>query len=310
MSLSATIGDGVAFTIRRYQHPADFDRVGRFLIDTYQSGRTLVNWLQPRWEYMFAHPFVDRVDLTSIGIADAGDQILGLVHPEDHMAFVYFPIRDGCDEVKPALLDWAQAHFGAWSNGFGRRLLGLWVDEHDEVLAELARERDFELTTRFSEAHAQRSLLSPLPDTPIPDGYRIQSLADENDFERINGVLWRGFDHEGVPPTEAIAERVRAQDTPGFRRDLTIVAVEPGGDYVAFAGMWVVPENRIAYVEPVATDPAHRRLGLGRAAVVESLRRARSEGAETAWVGSDQEFYVSIGFEVTSRTDLYIRPLG
>ena len=79
---------------------------------------------------------------------------------------------------------------------------------------------------------------------------------------------------------------------------------------MSFAGLWVVPENRIAYVEPVATDPDYRRLGLGRAAVVESLRRAQAEGAEVAWVGSDQEFYASMGFEVTSRTNLYVRPLA
>ena len=121
-------------------------------------------------------------------------------------------------------------------------------------------------------------------------------------------MLWRGFNHPGEPPVEEIPGRIRAQETPGFRRDLTMVAVEPDGEYVSFAGLWVVPENRITYVEPVATDPRYRRLGLGRAVVVESLRRARAAGAETAWVGSDQDFYTSFGFEVTSHTALYIRP--
>jgi len=105
-------------------------------------------------------------------------------------------------------------------------------------------------------------------------------------------------------------DRVRAQDTPGFREDLTIVAVAPNEDYVAFAGVWVVPENGIAYVEPVATDPLYRRLGLGRAAVVEALRRARDAGARTAWVGSDQEFYRSFGFRVTCTTNMYLRQLS
>lgn len=304
------IEDEVAFTIRHYRHPDDFDRVGRFLIETYRPGPRLINWLQPRWEYMFAHPFVDRIDVAAIGVAEAGKEILGVAHPEDHMAFVYFAVREERDEVKPALLDWAEAHFGAWSKGFRERVLGLWIDEHDEVLAALAEERGFEHTTRFSEPHAQRSLREPLPTTPMAAGYRIQSLAEENDFAKINRVLWRGFGHEGPPPVEEIAGRIRAQDTPGFRRDLTIVAVTPGDDYVSFAGLWVVPENRIAYVEPVATDPDYRRLGLGRAAVVESLRRAQAEGAEVAWVGSDQEFYASMGFEVTSRTNLYVRPLA
>lgn len=38
-------------------------------------------------------------------------------------------------------------------------------------------------------------------------------------------------------------------------------------------------------------------MGLGKAAVLESMRRAAALGADTAWVGSDQEFYKAIGFE-------------
>ena len=36
--------------------------------------------------------------------------------------------------------------------------------------------------------------------------------------------------------------------------------------------------------------------GLGKAAVMEGIRRCASEGAIVAYVGSDQEFYTSMGF--------------
>jgi predicted N-acetyltransferase YhbS len=85
------------------------------------------------------------------------------------------------------------------------------------------------------------------------------------------------------------------------------VAVAPNDEYVSFAGMWIVPENGVAYIEPVATDPDYRRKGLGRAVVVETLRRVRSEGAATAHVGSDVPFYRSMGFDVTSHTDFYVK---
>ena len=61
--------------------------------------------------------------------------------------------------------------------------------------------------------------------------------------------------------------------------------------------MWIIPTNRIAYVEPVATDPDYRRMGLGKAVVLESIRRAATLGAEAAWVGANIEFYEAIGFE-------------
>jgi predicted N-acetyltransferase YhbS len=46
----------------------------------------------------------------------------------------------------------------------------------------------------------------------------------------------------------------------------------------------------------VATDPAYRRIGLGRAAVLEAIKRCGKLGAKRAFVGSSQQFYYSIGF--------------
>ena len=76
---------------------------------------------------------------------------------------------------------------------------------------------------------------------------------------------------------------------------------------MSYAGIWYVPENGFAYVEPVATDPDYRRKGLGAAAVLESLRRVQTEGAQIAWVGSDQEFYQAIGFEKKFQRNLGVK---
>jgi predicted N-acetyltransferase YhbS len=131
----------------------------------------------------------------------------------------------------------------------------------------------------------------------LPEGFSLQSLADENDLHKINRVLWHGFDHPGPPPEEEIEGRAFAQKAPNVRKDLTIVVVAPDGNYVSYGGMWHIKENKVAYVEPVATDPDYRRMGLGKAAVLESVRRAAAEGAQVAWVGSGQGFYSAIGFE-------------
>jgi predicted N-acetyltransferase YhbS len=68
------------------------------------------------------------------------------------------------------------------------------------------------------------------------------------------------------------------------------------GDFVAYGGLWYDALNRLAYVEPVATDPDFRRLGLGRAAVLEGIRRCGAMGATVAYVGSDLDFYRALGF--------------
>jgi len=86
------------------------------------------------------------------------------------------------------------------------------------------------------------------------------------------------------------------QSGPSFRKDLAIVAEAPGGDFVSYAGLWFDRVNRCGYVEPVATDPDYRRRGLGRACVLEGIRRCADPGATVAYVGTDKPFCLSFGF--------------
>lgn len=86
------------------------------------------------------------------------------------------------------------------------------------------------------------------------------------------------------------------QSAPNYRKDLNIVVEAPDGSFVSYCGMWREPVHSLAYVEPVATDPAYRRMGLGRAAVMEGIRRGGESGARTACVGSVKPFYLALGF--------------
>lgn len=70
-----------------------------------------------------------------------------------------------------------------------------------------------------------------------------------------------------------------------WRRDLDLVAIAPDGAVAAFCTIWFDDVTRSAYVEPLATVPAHRRLGLGRALLTEGLRRLQRMGAMRAFVG-------------------------
>ena len=294
--------------MRPYRHPDDYGVVDRFLIDIYDADTGLVNWLQPRWEYMHSHANIENVDLHAIGLAEDDDgSISGMIHPEHAPAFCYVQVRPGCDHIKPMLVDWAEAHLGGWSRTFERDMLGIHVDATDGGLQAILRERGYVETPEWGEQHASLDLDRPVPAASVPDGFTLQSLADENDFTKINRVLWRGFNHEGPPPAAEIPGRQKAQATPNYRKDLNIVAVASDGSYVSYAGIWYVPENKVSYVEPVATDPSYRRRGLGRAVVLEAVRRTERLGSKRAWVGSDQLFYQAMGFEVVSRSSLWHR---
>jgi predicted N-acetyltransferase YhbS len=97
------------------------------------------------------------------------------------------------------------------------------------------------------------------------------------------------------------------QSVPAYRKDLNIVVEAADGYFVAYSGTWFDAANQIAYVEPVATDPDFRRRGLGRAAVLEGVRRCAELGAKIAYVGSDQTFYLSIGFRRLFASQCWIK---
>jgi predicted N-acetyltransferase YhbS len=48
----------------------------------------------------------------------------------------------------------------------------------------------------------------------------------------------------------------------------------------------------------VGTVPEHRRKGLARAVVLEAIQRVAALGVEEVFVGSDQVFYLTLGFEL------------
>ena len=147
------------------------------------------------------------------------------------------------------------------------------------------------------------------PQISLPDGFRLTSLAEECDWAKVHRVLWRGFDHgDDVPMNEEEFESRRSMfDTPKARRDLKVTVKAPNGDFVAFSGMFYESTGRFAYVEPVATDPDYRRMGLGKAAVLEGIRRCGALGADVAYVGSDQDFYLALGFKKLYATQSWVK---
>jgi len=84
----------------------------------------------------------------------------------------------------------------------------------------------------------------------------------------------------------------------------------PNGEFVAFCGMFYEPNGRFAYVEPVASDPEYRRMGLGKAAVLEGIRRCGELGAVVAYVGSNLNFYLALGFGVIYTSECWVKTLA
>jgi GNAT superfamily N-acetyltransferase len=273
----------------------DFIKVRDFLMRIHEPGHTDRNWLWARWEYMFSHPNLDETNLSRIGLWEDEGKLIALATYEDNIGATYFSLDSAYSYLKAEMLEYAIEYLSCASED-GAKSLRAVISDDDAEMREIAVKHGFTLTERRDPISEFR-VSGPFPDIALPDGFSIVSLAEENDLYKIERVLWRGFNHPGEPPSDYIPGRLKMQSGPSFRRDLTVVVKAPSGDFVSFCGMWYDRNTDYAYVEPVATDPDHRRMGLGKAAVLEGIKRCFAEGAEVAYVGSTQPFYLNIGFK-------------
>jgi len=283
---------------RQYDHAADYKRVSEFLIAHHRPGNLDGNWLEPEWEYMHFHPGLDGRSLGKIGIWESSGEIVAVAHYESHLGEAYFEFHPDYRHLRTEMLDYAEANLIGMSREDGHRYLRAYVEDNDAEFQALVKSRGYSDDPDGIRPLSRFDIPDPFPPIATPDGFRLTSLAEECDWGKVHRVLWRGFDHgDDVPMNdEELESRRRMFDTPKGRRDLKVVAVAPNGDFAALCGMFYEAENRFALVEPVATDPEYRRLGLGRAAVLEGIRHCGTLGATVAYVGSDLEFYRSIGF--------------
>ncbi len=294
---------------RLYEHATDYTRISAFLITHHQPGNRDGNWLEPAWEYMHFHPALEDACLGQIGVWEDGGEIVAVAHPEWRLGEAFFQRHPAYRHLRGEMLDYAEANLTGISARDGCRCLCIYANDDDPDFLALVQGRGYEKDPEGTRPLYRFDIPAPFPPIPLAAGFRLTSLAAEPDWAKVHRVLWRGFDHAGEPPMsdEELASRRRMFDTPKARRDLKIAVAAPDGAFVAFAGTFYEPTHRFAYVEPVATDPAYRRLGLGRAAVLEGIRRCAALGATVAYVGSDQPFYQAVGFKKVYDSECWVK---
>ena len=294
---------------RNYTHPNDYNRIDEFLTMHHQPGNSDGNWLEPVWEYMHGHPYLDGSSLNNIRIWEADGEIVAIAHYESRLGEAFFEFDANHRHLRKEMLDYAEANLTGTSRKDERKYLNAFVNDNDSEFQALVQARGYQKDPDGTRPLYRFDIPSQFPIIELPDGFRLTSLAEECNWAKVNRVIWHGFNHEGEPPStaEELESRRKMFDTPKARRDLKIAVIAPNGDFVAFCGTFYEPTHHFAYVEPVATDPDYRRMGLGKAAVMEGIRRCGELGATVAYVGSDQDFYKALGFKKVFNSECWVR---
>ena len=247
---------------------------------------------------MHYHPLLNELGepaMASIGVWECDGSIVAVAHFEHKPGEVYLQVHPDFIHLKPEMLGYAETHLSVGTSD-GRRSISVFVNDFDTELKACVKECGYAELDGVPDCWSAFQISHPFASISLPDGFKLQSLKDENDRWKLSRVIHRGFNHPGEPPGDWLVDMEKMQSAPNYRKDLNIVAVAPDGSYASYCGMWHETANRIAYVEPVCTDPDYRRMSVGTAVVLEGIRRCGQEGATVAFVGSEQPFYLSMGF--------------
>ncbi|MDO9390422.1 MAG: hypothetical protein Q7U71_01460 [bacterium] len=297
---------------RRYDPEHDFLRVRDLLANHYLVGGSPFNWGIERWNYAryFVAPMFGAQGLVnasiddirsksqenirfwenSIGVWENGSgEIVGVVNPDEyapkHPGMPYLQRHPSYDCLLGEMVDYAETTFA--DNGMVR----IFVSEHDKRFQALAAERGYAKDSMPCGYYLEYDLRQ-LPVSDLPEGYRVLSMADENDLEKRRKIFGLSFRHSDPNDWPALFSYQELQRAPDYRKELDLVVTNASGEYLACCIVWLDEHNKIAHLEPVGSI----RLGMGRQVVLEGLRRAAKLGVEKAVMDSDMRFYEKIGF--------------
>jgi GNAT superfamily N-acetyltransferase len=296
----------VAARIRACTGPEDLAAISDFLYGLYEPDNRDGNWLQPMWEWVY--PWFDDESVQRIGIWDDAGEIAAVVMYEQHLGEAFFQTDRAHAHLKPEMLAHAERHLAATRDD-GTRYLKAYVNDFDTAFEDVVRSRGYVRGPGGHRPMLQFAIPRPFQRIHLPDGFVLKSLADSVDLAEVGCLLWRGFENPGEPSDAHLEAWKQVHPGPHFRADLTIIVEAPGGEPVSFAGLWFDPVNKIGYVEPVATDPDYRRMGLATAAMLEGIRRCAELGATVAYVVSDLPVYFAMGFEKLFSLDCWVKDL-
>jgi GNAT superfamily N-acetyltransferase len=288
----------MAIKFRQYKNDTlygkDYNRIREFLIELDSH-----NYHYGRWDWMLMFKGMEWADidhLEKIGIWEEHEKVVAIATYDTQLGSAYLLLFNGYVKLKEEMFIYAKYNLA--KNGEFRVL----ILDGDLELQDIAISNQF-YPTQNREFDAIYLIDLKKIKYELDDRFKITDLKKDFDLYKYGQVCWKGFDHEikAEGPyyfywDKHLNEFKDEWDRPNVNLSLKINIVAPNGDFVSHCGMWYDEKSKSALVEPVATEPAYRKMGLGKAAVLEGIKRCSKLGAKRVFVGSSQQFYYNIGF--------------
>ena len=289
-------------TSRALRTDDDWWRIRDFILDTYPITPTGFIWENRRWEGWRFHrerPVPVRRLREVTRIWESSSKIVGVAHPEGR-GEVHLQVHPDFRHLEPDMFAWAEEHLSVPGKEGTGRTITTFAFDYDSPRQRVLTDRGW---SRLDSGGMTRHLRlgdQHLDPTPHIDGYVLRSTraSDRNVAQRMADVINAGFNTDIHSATEIHTFMTKS---PTFSHDLNLVAEIPDGTFAAHVGGTYDERNRRGIVEPVCTDPGHRRRGLAQALVSETISRFKELGATDVVVDTGDDpsanaFYESAGF--------------
>ena len=295
---------GMKIRTKQFQILTDIGLAWKLMTDVYNHEETN-GPAAPFFEYAIISSWLDKDYLRLNRFWLDGDLPVAFVFYEAPVTSTYFVLRPGYEFLAGEMIGYAET---AWPEFDEPRELNLLRGQ--KTLIEEAEKRGY--TVEYEEPDMIFDFRKGKLDYPLPEGYHFVN-ARASDPLKSAKCLWDGFNSEelgefvdweipkkagGLSPHELYQNVLCASiaPSPHATYDYTVIIADANEDYVCFSGMWWIPENRLAYMEPLCTVPSHQHKGLAAAALSRHDRVMRALGAEVM-TGGGNDFYRKIGYQ-------------
>lgn len=289
-------------TSRALRTDDDWWRIRDFILETYAITPTGFIWENRRWEGWRFHrerQVPVRRLREVIRIWESSNRIVGAAHPEGR-GDVHLQVHPDFRHLEPDMFAWAEERLSLPGEHGRGRTITTFAFDYDSPRKRVLADRGW---ARLKSGGMTRHLRlgdQYLEPTPHIDGYVLRStrLGDRDIAQRMADVINAGFNTDIHSATELHTFMTKS---PTFSHDLNLVAETSDGTFAAHVGGTYDERNRRGIVEPVCTDPHHRRRGLARALILEAFQRFKGLGATDVFVDTGDDaaanaFYESAGF--------------
>lgn len=281
-----------------YMHPGSLDWDTHFPPEEAENRRNLLLW--ERWEDKEDSPVLEAWAM--------------LWRHEGTFDLFVSPALYGTslhETVMEEYMVWAEAR--ARAAGLSH-IAPFWVRDSDAVMIRLMESHGFTAVSADPSPPLFERTLDDLPMASLPDGFTVQGVHTPDDGRQRAAVTYAAFrSHSAWEDYCADYARFRESAVYDAERDLLVLS--PEGRGASACCLWFDAVNTVGLFEPVATHPDFQGQGLGKAVMLEGMRRMKAAGMRRAILGFDPNnraalaLYTSLGFRASGYFAMYQKEL-